>query len=608
MTETPSNGDSTGGPPQVIFGVDGGSAPMPERKAKKRFPIWIPVVLALVAAAAVVGFRYLRLAAPVAVSKAAAPDVDAWMECDLRAVALKDEKLKPLLDAIEESGLDEQVASLLEARAAEAGIEISWEKDIKPWVGPDLGVAVSGLFDSAAAGPGAAKPPTLLGVMSLRNAKKARRFLNNLADYLQSKRGWKVTKQSQLGEEIHVCRPPGSTGAGDDFCYAVTGSMLLVSNRAKGVADSIVRLKEKGKNLSDAEWYQTTIAKAPKDALVRGVFSTENMKGLYQKMGEGLPEEQRKQLEATVEESVTTTAVWLDVTPEGVNSGSFAFPAKQEPEGMREALTAASEQNVWKTGFQGAPKDSIASMSMLGLGEYSRLMAKQIEISPMSFMIQMIQMQTGLDLVKDVFGWIDNLTVTLVNVETHPAGVRMVGEAKAASPEVARAKAEKLAAAARRLGGLTTRPAPGEGVQATELVYSNRPVLCYTVSGDTLLVASERDSLAEALRATQDESARITSGNAWKKAESARKDPAMWAFFVDPGHIARTVESTVPTISLPGKQSVVSLLRSIDWIAMSSAAREDGYSGRFSAAIDYPAFCRSLTELLKTAEKDSARR
>ena len=602
MAETPTQGEPTDQQAEVIFGTGGeGAPPTPPRR---RFPWWIVLVVLVLAMVVVAVVHYMQASKPVDLVEAVGPDVDLWMEFDVGATEAREAKLKSLVEAIEKSGLEKQAARLLEKSSDQAGFRVKWEEEVKPWVGHKFGFAVSGVFESAMGGSMGAKPPSLLGVMAVRNPRRAEAFFGRLTEHLRAKEQWKVSTQSQHGVVIHVCRPPSSFSEGEDLCYAMTRSVLLLSNRPSEVAEAIVRLKGRKEGLATAAWYQQAIAKAPEDAVGRGVFSTEHMSDFYQAMGAGLPEENRRQLEQMMAGATTTGALWFDVAGGGLTCSSFAFPSKGESHEARQALIAASKENAWNTAFTSAPKDSMATLGMLGVADYYRIFAKQIAAGPFSFGIHMFEAQTGLKLEEDVFGWMRGLTVTLVSVGKGPMPVQMVGELTAESPEMAKAKAEKLVGAASRLGGLVTRPAQAGGSAATELLFAGNPVLCYAVVGNAVVIASDTSSLAAGLRAKKDATARIAAGEAWKKAAATQTQPAWCAVFADTQRIAKVVNSAIPASEMDeGGEEAVGLLRSILWVAMSGGAGEDGYHSSVSAGLDYPDFCQNLTALLKRAEE-----
>jgi len=608
MAETPTQGEPTDQQAEVIFGTGGeGAPPTPPRR---RFPWWIVLVVLVLAIVVVAVVHYIQASKPVDLVEAVGPDVDLWMEFDVGATEAREAKLKSLVEAIGKSGLEKQAARLLEKSSDQAGFRVKWEEEVKPWVGHKFGFAVSGIFESAMGGSMGAKPPSLLGVMAVRNPRQAEAFLRRLTEHLRAKEQWKVSTQSQHGVVIHVCRPPSSFSEGEDLCYAMTRSVLLLSNRPSEVANAIARLKGRKEGLATAAWYQQTIAKAPADAVGRGVLSTEHMADMYGAVGAGLPEGNRRQLEQMMAGAATTAALWLDVTGEGVTFGSFAFPSKGESHEARQALIAASKENAWNTAFTSAPKDAMAAMGMLGVADYYRIFAKQIAAGPFSFGIHMFEAQTGLKLEEDVFGWMRGLSVTLVAVNHVPWGPALVGEIRGESGTTVKEKMRKLAGVICRFSGASATPfepeaGPLRNLGAIAVGQPSGPAFFYyLVVGDSALIATEPASLAKGLEARQDASARITAGKTWDAAKVARKDAAWFALFADAEQIAKAVERALsPSEMNEGGEDAVGMLKSILWVAMSGGAGEDGYHSNVSAGLNYPDFCQNLTALLKRAEE-----
>jgi hypothetical protein len=630
MAETPSQGGTGGDQPEVIWAAGEEKTLAPAAAPpRKRFRWWIPAVLIIAAGAAIGAVYYARLAKPVEMVKAVAPDVDLWVEFDLQRTPSRLQKIQPFLEAMKKADLETRAISVLERNTGVAGFKVNWKQDVEPWVGAKFGFSISGIFDAAMGGPANSKPPTLLGVMAIRNGKQADAFLSRLGEHLRKQDNWKVSTQSQHGQVIHVYRPSYSFSEGEDFCYAVSGSLLIVSNRPSELANAIARLKGDRESLATAEWYQKTIAKAPADALARGVFSTEKMKNLYRSMGAALPSKDRQDLQRAMEGAATTAAMWSDITPQGITTGSFTFPSKVESGEARKALAAATKEDAWVSSFTTAPKDSLASLGILGVADYYRIFAPTLAAGPYSYAIKMFEAQTGLNLEKDVFGWMHGLTVTLISVGQGPVGVELVAEIRGQSPETAREKVQKLIATVCRLGGLVTKPvnigaAPAtvltfserpelalrrgvstKEIPVTALMLSGRPILYYAFADKSVLVASDAKSLESGLRARKDPAARITAGPTWEKAAGARKEPAWFAVFADMPQIAQAVKHAIPAAGMSeGGEQAVAILNSIPWIAMSATALEDGYGSSASIGMDYNAFCQNLAALLEKTEKE----
>ena len=608
MAETPNRGGTGGDQPEVIWAAGEEETLAPAAAPpRKRFPWCIPVILVIAAGVVIVGLYYTRQTRPVAIVKAVAPDVDLWVEFNLHRTPERMEKLHPFLDAMRESELDTRATSLLESRTGMGGFKVNWKEDVAPWAGAEFGFSVSGIFDAALGAQASRlpKPPTLLGVMAVSDRRKADRFLSRLGEHLRKKDQWKASTQSQHGQVIHVYRPSYSFSEGEDFAYALSGSLLLISNRPSEVANAIARLKGNRENLATAPWYQKTIVKAPTDVLVRGVFSTEKIKNLYRAAGAGLPRKDQQDLERVMEGATTTGAVWSDITPQGITTGSFAFPSKVESGEARKALAAATKENAWASSFTAAPRDSLGALGILGVADYYRVFAPGLAAGPYSYAIKMFEAQTGLSLEKDVLGWMHGLTVTLISAGKGPVGVELVAEIRGQSPETAREKVQKLVGAVCRLGGLVTKPVKVGAAPATALMFSGRPVLYYAMADGSVLVASDSKSLDSGLRARKDPAARITAGATWQKAAAALKEPAWCAVFADTPHIAQAVEQAIPAAEMDeaGEQAV-GLLSSIPWVAMSATALEDGYGSSVSIGIDYQGFCQNLAALLEKAEKE----
>ncbi len=607
MAETPTHGGIGGDQPEVIWAAGEEGTLPPAAPPRKRFPWCIPVILVIAAGIAIGAVYYARLAKPVAIVKAVAPDVDLWVEFNLQGTPERTQKLQPFLDAMRNSELDTRATSLLEGRTGMGGFKVNWKEDVAPWAGAEFGFSASGIFDTALGAQASRppKPPTLLGVMAVRDRGKADSFLSRLGEHLRMKDQWKASTQSQHGQVIHIYRPSYSFSEGEDFAYALSGSLLLISNRPSEVANAIARLKGDRQSLATAPWYQKTIAKAPTDVLVRGVFSTEKMKNLYRTAGAGLPKKDQQDLERVMEGAITTAAMWSDITPQGITTGSFTFPSKVESGEARTALAAATKENAWGTSFTTSPKDSLGALGILGVADYYRIFAPTLAAGPYSYAIKMFEAQTGLSLEKDVLGWMHGLTVTLISVGKGPAGVELVAEIRGQSPEIAREKVQKLVAAVCKLGGLVTKPAKVGAAPATALMFSGRPVLYYAMADESVLVASDTKSLDRGFRARKDPTKRIIASAAWKKAADARRAPAWVALFADTPRIADAVEQAIPAADITdAEKQAVGLLNSILWVAMSGAALEDGHGSSASIGIDYKGFCQNLAALLETAEKE----
>lgn len=592
MGDIPGEGRPEGEQPELIYRAEEVPAAAPRRA---RWACWLAMAAVLGAAAVVMVALRWRSAASVDLAKLAPPAADLWVEFD--AESGERERLRPLQQAVADSDLERRLAEAMERHWARAGFAVDWEREVRPWLGANLGVAVSGFFQGA-------EGPAVLGLMRVKSARKAEAFFSRVARHLEKKAGWQLIRQLQNGVVINnICRPGLARGEEVGLCYALAGRVLIVANRPSEVAGAIRRLKGGDKGLDAEQWYRRAVAKVPADALGRGVFSTEHVKDAYRELSRTLSERDRRQLEDMLEGMTTTGALWLDITGEGAAMGSFAFAAKGEPAEIRRALVAATRANVWETGFAAAPKGALAVLGMSAVPEWWDMVTRQLEVTPYAFLLQMMQHEAGVNLRDDVFGWIQGLTLAVVPVGKGPEPVGVVAELRAASSEGARARGEELAKLVCRLGTLERRPLRLGGGEGAELLSRGRPVACLQVEGQSVFIGSDRGSVSAAMKARKERGARMAAGEAWKRAAEARSRPAWFAVLADPGEVARTVERTMAGVRAPGEgRHALGVMRSIRWIAASGGADEDGYHTWLAAEVDYPSLCGHLAGLMAESE------
>ncbi len=141
----------------------------------------------------------------------------------------------------------------LEQALSQTGL--SYVRDVKPWLGTQLAVAVSlnGTVPQAAV------------LISSKDDGKAQATLLKARDQLLGQQGLRWTSQTHGGVTVNV----GTDSSGPQAAYALVDHTVVLSNSTSLVDRVIDTTQGHGSNLNDDDAFQATVSSLPKDVLGR---------------------------------------------------------------------------------------------------------------------------------------------------------------------------------------------------------------------------------------------------------------------------------------------------------------------------------------------------
>jgi hypothetical protein len=136
---------------------------------------------------------------------------------------------------------------------------LSYIRDVKPWLGTQLAVAVS-VKNGA---------PQAVVLVSSKDDARAQTTLLKARDQLLGQSGLRWTTQTHGGVTVNV----GEAGGAPQAAYAVVDHTVVLSNTPSLVDQVIDTAQGHGSNLNDDDAFQATVAGLPKDVLGRAFVS-----------------------------------------------------------------------------------------------------------------------------------------------------------------------------------------------------------------------------------------------------------------------------------------------------------------------------------------------
>jgi prepilin-type processing-associated H-X9-DG protein len=558
---------------------------------------WTFVVVSLLVTV-VVGIIVLRvLGGPprVNLAKAAPPDTEIWLEIDARPTPSRMRKVRPILKALDDSGLKERLAEL----ALDAETRATWEEDVKPWMGSQYAVAVSGLAEELSSpSPSSLK---FLGMATVRDREAAEAVLERLIE------DWAgdsdvVRQESRGGLTIYTVEPFHS-----DFqrriCYALAGRVLYVSGSPEEIAEAVRRAKGRGACLKDTDWYRQARNAMPSDAVAWLAWSGRLVSDLL----DAIHDHPGKEALALA----SAGAMSLDVTGKGVEV-SIHQSGNERYEERYDGLTRRlANDDAWQSGLNCIPQDAVGAVAVSGISGLAELWAGWIESGSYGQRWRNAERELdralGLNIQTATSG-ISDVSLALLSLGDEIWQADAVAEVRGNDDEEIRDLVERMESALRR--GIGVWSPSSEQIESTPCKRINLVSgvgLWYGIEGSSLILASSTDAMTKALRAHQYPSERIAPSGGWSTGLRSKSKGCLLACSVSPPRLAEELSGVLSDRDLATGREALDTAGAVPWVALSATLDGSGCTALLEAELGFPDLCTGLLQTLEAAKRNAVR-
>jgi hypothetical protein len=358
-----------------------------------------------------------------------------------------------LIGLLEESANEEPTAS---------GKQISFERDIDPWLGDEIGVFAKGFSED----PGAA-------IVQVTDPEAARQFIDDVRQEGDRDATYKGTDYLLDGD--------------DETAASVVGDFLVAGDVP--AFEQVVDVSEGDDSLGDQSDFTDALDQAPEGSIADGWASLER-------------------IAAEVREEDPSNAQALDASLGDVSGKSVIASVVPSADSLELDFATDADASFQPSDVSGLlesfPADSFAAFGIADLGGIVDRAIDQLESSNIpGFSREAIDeqlSQAGLSL-EDVTSALGDLGVFATgNTEASLQGAAVIASK---DPEAARNLISKLTAItglAQLSGASNIRPAPiGKGISITDAAELGRQPLIVTTEGDRIAIGYGEETTRQAL-------------------------------------------------------------------------------------------------------------
>jgi len=277
---------------------------------------------------------------------------------------------------------------------------MSYEDDIKPWLGPELAMGISDMGNALIGGE-----PVVIIAAGTRDKRASDAFLEGILKYLEDG-GYDVGDAAYQKVAYHVAEPENEWET--PVILGTVKKFVILTMDEDAMQDVIDAAKGKSDSLADNERYTELVGALPSDAVACVFFDIEDLvkvglQGFKEGLGTpglDLPSTTTDQLEA-----FQAVGLALDLDREGIQ---VDFAATFDPEAlspeMLEGLGAeASANRILKR----VPDDALVFLSGQNMAAaWKSALASLKEIPDVEQQLGDLGDQLGLDLDEELLNWL----------------------------------------------------------------------------------------------------------------------------------------------------------------------------------------------------------
>jgi hypothetical protein len=289
---------------------------------------------------------------------------------------------------------------------------MSYEDDIKPWLGPELAMGIADMENTLIGGD-----PVVVVAAGTRDRKASDAFLEEMLEYLEDE-GYDIGDEAYQKVDYYVAEPENEWET--PVILGTVKKFVILTMDEDAMEDVIDAAKGKSDSLADNERYTELVGALPDDAVAYVFFDVEDLmriglQGL--KEGPGTPGFELPSTTTDQLEAFQAVGSALDLDREGIQ---FDFAATFDPDalspGMLESLEAkASANRILKR----IPDGALAFLSGQNLAAaWKSALASLKEVPDVEQQLADLGDQLGLDLDEELLNWLPGeFAVALLEAE-----------------------------------------------------------------------------------------------------------------------------------------------------------------------------------------------
>ncbi len=271
--------------------------------------------------------------------------------------------------------------------ALEDELGITFEEDIKPWLGPELAFAITNLEDTLDG-----ENPIVVMAAATRDREASDAFLEEIREYLEDE-DYDVEEETYKDVTYYVEEDT-------PMAFGTVGNYVILATDVDAIEDVIDTSKGDADPLSENESYTELVDALPEDAVAHVFYDMRNvMDIMLEETDFELPEETTEQFEA-----FKTFGMALSLDTEGVQLDFIVTfdPDELSPEMLENFEAGASAGDI----LQRIPDDALGFTSGQNLATgWKNLLANLQENPDFEEQLEDLEDELGLKVDEELLSW-----------------------------------------------------------------------------------------------------------------------------------------------------------------------------------------------------------
>jgi hypothetical protein len=381
-------------------------------------------------------------------------------------------------DAIEDAELDRVIEDM------EDELDIKFEEDIQPWLGPEVSVAILNLEDAAEG-----EDPVVVLAAATRNKEASDAFLEKVKESLEDQ-DYDVEEKTYSGVTYYAQEVQNDWET--PTVFGTVGKAVVITTDVDAMEDIIDTQQGNSDSLVKNPQYTELRKALPKDASMHMFFSIEDIAPLAEETEMGVSQDQL--------EGYQNLGMAITVDKEGIQiDAAVTFDPTTLPAETVEAMKAQSKANAGNI-LQEIPDDAIGFVASRDLASAWQIALNTIEENPETKeQLDLLSQSFGIDLDADLLAWATGeyaLAVVKAKGAEIPVGLFATFEVE--DEDAAKKTMDDIVEAIEEQGGdFDTDTIEGVEVQVLTDPYTGDILLGYGFADQHLVIGFTEDGIEQ---------------------------------------------------------------------------------------------------------------
>lgn len=374
---------------------------------------------------------------------------------------------------------------------------VTWEDDIQPWLGSEVGIGIADLEVAMDSGEVA-----FVAAAATRNTKASDRFIEKIVEYFDDDDYFDVQDEEYQGVEYWVAQPDSDWDM--PVILGTVGKFVVLTTDEDAMEDVIDAQNRRIDTLDQVDQFQDLSSALPSGAVL---YTYVDLKDIMDPVVDEMRDEAERELGLAlpdymldVLDAVETVGYSLSLDNEGIQLDmALTFDPDDMP---REVLDGMSSEPTANQVLQRIPADALGFFSGQNLaGGWESLYDTLLDLEDAEQMLEDFGDEVGIDITEDLFDWLSGEFAVAViearGIEDIPVGgiaVMQVDDESEAADTL-----ESFVDALEEYGDVELDQEDYDGVEMQLLIdpYSEEVILGYGFKDKHLLIGIFEDSLEE---------------------------------------------------------------------------------------------------------------